>query len=579
MNRWVKLCVYLLTVTVIICGTVMLFLRGVIPDTNDWTITHETDGDRFIRIETGEITEDYLGQYIAINTLRQHLSVFLDDNLLLSSNDYGYTEPIGARYSIRVTPEFVGKEMRIVFSSYHPDENFLMREALSFQRINAGSEIIDYSIIAICIVFGIAAIILAFAIGIRNTGSGAIFLFAVLNFALALNVIGGDTIIGYEILSPRHLYIFDYSMFFVYMLPLLVFFYLALTGVWKKFSVVFIGATVLYAIISVVLNLTRILPFGLTDGLFNYVLSLSITVLTFMLAIQPKAVNRFAIIARIHLALWAVWGISAAVRFLIFAMNVLVNIEYRIMYSFAIILLTFFGIYSYAERIKVMQEREQVMNVKTNILMQNYEQINDHIHEVNSLKHDMRNHLTALNVFLKDDRYDEAKSYLDKYAIEVGEVTEAAYHSNYLINAMIHDLQRRSEVLRIKTTFSLKASPNSISDPDIVSLMTNIIENAVEACMKLPEERERYISLSITRREPYLAIVCENSNPGGIITGSQGIDHDENDSDRLLTSKNIKGHGDGLRTIERIAASYGGMMEISYDDDQFTITVALKDSV
>jgi len=247
------------------------------------------------------------------------------------------------------------------------------------------------------------------------------------------------------------------------------------------------------------------------------------------------------------------------------------------MYSFTIILLTFFGIYSYADRIKILQEREQVMNVKTDILMQNYEQINDHLHEVNSLKHDMRNHLTALNVLLKDNRYDEAQSYLDKYTIEVGEVTKAAYHSNYLINAMMHDLLRRSEVLGIKTSFNLKASPNNISEPDLVSLLTNIIENAVEACIKLPEDRERYIELSMTRREPYLAIVCKNSNPGGIITGAQINGSDEDESDKIYSSKDIKGHGYGLQKIERIAVSYGGMMEISYDDEMFTITVALKD--
>jgi len=143
---------------------------------------------------------------------------------------------------------------------------------------------------------------------------------------------------------------------------------------------------------------------------------------------------------------------------------------------------------------------------------------------------------------------------------------------------MMHDLLRRSETLGIKTSLNLKTSPHNISEPDLVSLLTNIIENAVEACSKLPEERERFIELSMTRREPYMAIVCKNSNPGGIITAAQIDGGEEDDNDKIYSSKDIKGHGYGLQTIERIAASYGGMTEISYDDEVFTITVALKDN-
>ena len=89
----------------------------------------------------------------------------------------------------------------------------------------------------------------------------------------------------------------------------------------------------------------------------------------------------------------------------------------------------------------------------------------------------------------------------------------------------------------------------------------------------MPDGQERLIKFSITRRDPYIAIICENSNPGGIVTGSN-----EKEGDRIFTSKTESGHGYGLRTIERIATSYGGMMYVSFDQEMFTITVALKDN-
>lgn len=201
--------------------------------------------------------------------------------------------------------------------------------------------------------------------------------------------------------------------------------------------------------------------------------------------------------------------------------------------------------------------------------MQNYEQLNTHFHEINRLKHDMRNHLSMLQVFLKDGRFKEAQSYLEKYTDEVGEITEAAFHENYIINAVAHDLLRRGQIIETKVELNLKASPHNISEPDLISLLTNITDNSLEACAKIPPGVERLIRLSVTRREPYLAIVCENSYPGGIDTGVKGTG--------IRSSKNKNGHGYGLKTIERIAVVYNGMVEFTCDESMFTITVALKD--
>jgi len=574
MNRWVKVSIYLLTVITIICGTVMIYLRGVTPDTADWSIVHEVHDDNFVRIETGIITEDYLDQYLVIVTARQHLEIYIGNELILSSREHGYNNPTAAKYAVKIIEDFIGKQMQIVFITPFEGDNLLMRNALSFQRINPGIPEIDYSITAVSIMSGIAALILAFAFGIRNPGSGGVCLFALMNFTMAFNTIWGDSIISYEaLISPKVLYFVSYASFFLYMLPLLLFFYISLMGTWKKCALLLILSTLIYTLTAVILNAFRIIPFALTDGGYNYVLSLSITLMILMTALQPKEKNSFSVIARIHLVLWTLWGFSAATRLLIFDIPIQVNVEYRLMYSFTLISLTFFGIYSYASRIHDLQERERIMNIKTESLLINYEQVNSHFYEVNRIKHDIRNHLTALHVLLKDNRYDEAQNYLEKYAVEVGNVTEAVYHSNYLINAMMHDLMRKSGDRNIKTSLSLKASPNNISEPDLISLLTNIIENALEACDKIPQEREKYINLSFSRREPYLAIICENSNPGDIIT-----DSDEKSEGKILTSKNLRGHGYGLQTIGKITAAYSGIMEVNYNDEIFIITVALKDT-
>ena len=86
--------------------------------------------------------------------------------------------------------------------------------------------------------------------------------------------------------------------------------------------------------------------------------------------------------------------------------------------------------------------------------------------------------------------------------------------------------------------------------------------------LALLSEMFSFINLSIKRREPYLVFVCENSNPGDVVSKQ---------TRRLLTSKNDARHGYGLEIIRRIAQSYNGMLETDYDEDKFEIVVAIED--
>jgi len=557
-----KLFICFLAAALFTFGFIAIFMRGTTPGTYGWSITHETHDGYYVRIESGTIIEDYLGRDIMLITLRQHVDVYINSERVLSSREKGRLNPVASIYRISVDAEFIGKQISLVFSTPHPHENRLMRNALSFNLINPRIAALDYSMIAICFVTGIAAIVIAFMFGIRNAKS--ILLYALINFSFAFNI-------ALEYISdPRLMYILNRLSFQFYMLPMFAFFLLVITGTWRKYAIIIAMLPVIYTVVSFILHIARILPFGLTDGGYNYVASFSFVSLVLILTAQSSDKNRFSTIAKIHIVLWLLWALTIATRLLVMNMSVYVNVEFRIMYGLALLSLTFYGIYTYAKRIRDLQLSESIMSIKAENLLLYFEQTNEYIHNVNSLKHDMKKHLAALHILVKDKKYDKVKEYLEKYTDEVDEVAQAVYHSNYLVNAVIHYLTSKAKSIGVKVKLNLKASPKGISDPDIISLLTNITDNALEACAKLSNKQDGFISLSITRREPYFVVVCENSNPGGIIA-------DNTSEDGVLTSKTKDGHGYGLKIIERIAASYDGMTEVSYNDETFAITVILKD--
>jgi PAS domain-containing protein len=209
----------------------------------------------------------------------------------------------------------------------------------------------------------------------------------------------------------------------------------------------------------------------------------------------------------------------------------------------------------------------ELLGIQNRQAEENYKRIKTHLNEVSGLKHDIRNHVSAMLLLMRDGQYKEAEAYLEEYASDHLPIAETTYHDNFLINVVAGGLFQRAKEHGIKVDLNLIAAPLSVANHDLYGLLTNLTNNAIEACAAMPEGRERFIRLSITRREPYLNVRCKNSKSGETAS-VEG---------RLQTTKEGGGHGYGLWTVERIVDAYDGMMNIEYDDDTFTVAAALKD--
>lgn len=108
-----------------------------------------------------------------------------------------------------------------------------------------------------------------------------------------------------------------------------------------------------------------------------------------------------------------------------------------------------------------------------------------------------------------------------------------------------------------------------MSDTSIYSLFGNILDNAIEAVLKL-EEDKRIIGVVVKKEEELLTIHVYN------YYGEELIIEDNH----LITSKHDKtNHGFGLDSIRMITESYGGNFSIKYDNNIFNINILfpLKD--
>ncbi len=106
--------------------------------------------------------------------------------------------------------------------------------------------------------------------------------------------------------------------------------------------------------------------------------------------------------------------------------------------------------------------------------------------------------------------------------------------------------------------------PLPFSELDIASLLGNLIENAIQGCQNVPQEKRYFYLTSEIPHPGQLYIVSTNSFNGVVYqTGTK------------YESTKPKGHGIGLSSIEATTEKYGGHITITHDQKEFDVDILL----
>ena len=139
---------------------------------------------------------------------------------------------------------------------------------------------------------------------------------------------------------------------------------------------------------------------------------------------------------------------------------------------------------------------------------------------------------------------------------------------NINIDALIQDKLIYCNSVGIE--FTSLVDGNAFSDmtsSDVYFLLTNIIDNAIEAAEQFEEKEHRVITLTASKKQGVLFIEESNYYKGDISYN--------NDGSLKTTKDNKKYHGYGTKSIAYIVKKYDGKMEIEAKDKIFKVKIAI----
>ena len=208
---------------------------------------------------------------------------------------------------------------------------------------------------------------------------------------------------------------------------------------------------------------------------------------------------------------------------------------------------------------------KRIAAYQSELISVHYAEVQNMYNQVRGWRHDYRNHIQVLKCYAGSGDMVSVMRYLDELDTDLQTVEAVIKTGNKMTDAILNS---KISLARSKN-ISVIADANiaielRTSELDLCIIIGNLLDNAIEACLELPEEH-RFIRIYMEMKSTQLYMSVTNSAPQGKLRKAGG---------RFFTTKG-EGHGFGLVRIDNIVERYSGFISRNSEDGAFTTEILL----
>ncbi len=179
-------------------------------------------------------------------------------------------------------------------------------------------------------------------------------------------------------------------------------------------------------------------------------------------------------------------------------------------------------------------------------------------------RHDYHNHIQALLALVGNE--EKTREYLLRLNDDLTTVDTVLKTGNVMVDAILNSklslIKSRQIAVNAKAVVPARLQ---VSEIDLCVIIGNLLDNAMEACLKQEEESGRFIRVFIGVMKGQLYLSVTNSAGGEI----------RKEGKRYLSTKDSPSHGFGLMRVDRIAEKYDGYVNRQHEAGVFATEVLL----
>ncbi len=212
-----------------------------------------------------------------------------------------------------------------------------------------------------------------------------------------------------------------------------------------------------------------------------------------------------------------------------------------------------------------MQSEQELLRLQVTAFQNQLDTIWDIEEKTRILRHDMRHYVQNISTLLQSGDIKPAMEFIGKTGDILKETTVPKYCENLSINAILvyHLEAAKKEGVFIKTRMDISEEA-PVNAMELSAVIANAIENARNACRRMPEGSVKSIELTCVSK-PHFVFECSNTYSEEILFDKDGVP---------LSSEH--GHGIGTKSIAAFVKNHDALIDYQTDNGIFRLRVLLS---
>lgn len=216
-------------------------------------------------------------------------------------------------------------------------------------------------------------------------------------------------------------------------------------------------------------------------------------------------------------------------------------------------------------RTSQIEKERDIMEIQLQRQQDEMQHLQQQYEEISILRHDFRNGIDCLCGMIEQGDCSGALAYAKRFKErKVNTILSQVQCSSTMLNAVVNAKFNDAQSKGIDTSLRLVVQIPHDLEFDLSIMLSNLLDNAIEACEKNPSNAQ--ILLTISEEAGYYRIVVRNTIAASVLKKNQ----------ELKTEKaNKKLHGWGLRSVTDLVSKRNGLIDFYEKEGMFYVDILL----
>lgn len=194
-----------------------------------------------------------------------------------------------------------------------------------------------------------------------------------------------------------------------------------------------------------------------------------------------------------------------------------------------------------------------------------YESMAEAAQRQQALSHEYQNQLVCIQSLLHKQQYRRLEEYIEQITGIVLKNLDHIDTGHAIVNAILNEKYAQAADHEIVMVYHINnLSGLAMADQDVVLLLSNLLNNAIEACLKCTGEK--IIKVKFILENSNLILSVKNTYDGHVITSEEHY---------LSTKTDPDHHGIGIKNMIQVITKYDGFYSITHDEKYFSFSCVI----